>query len=203
MVEAGNAVISADIDFRYDPEIMRFLGVATTGLSEGFEVISNAEEGRIRVGAFSAEAVNEAGELLSLKFEITAQERDRGALKLERYQLNASTLKQAEVEFTVGAPAVPVEFSLHQNYPNPFNPETTIRFDIPAASEKDIRVRLSVYNIAGQLVRTLLDQEREPGVHEIRWDSRDNSGNLAASGIYLYSISAGDFFATKKMMLLK
>jgi hypothetical protein len=203
MVEAGKEVISADIDFRYDPGLMRFVGVAKTGLSEGFEIISNAEEGRIRVGAFSAEAVSEAGELLSLKFEITAKERDRGALKLERYQLNAGTLKQAEVEFTVGVPAVPVEFALHQNYPNPFNPETTIRFDVPAVSEKNIRVRLSVYNISGQLVRTLLDEEREAGVHEIRWDSRDNTGNLVASGIYLYSISAGDFFATKKMMLLK
>ncbi|MFH2036688.1 MAG: lectin-like protein [Candidatus Zixiibacteriota bacterium] len=88
----------------------------------------------------------------------------------------------------------PNDYQLHQNYPNPFNPKTIIQFDLPAAGD----VQLTVYNIAGQRVATLVDERLEAGAHQIEWIASD-----IATGIYFYHIEADQFSDTKKMTLLK
>ncbi len=88
---------------------------------------------------------------------------------------------------------------LDQNYPNPFNPQTTIAFSV-----KDrVRVRLAVFSVAGERVRTLADEELPAGAHTRVWDGRNDAGQAVASGIYFYRLTAGDFVQTKKMVLLK
>lgn len=94
---------------------------------------------------------------------------------------------------------IPEEFALQQNYPNPFNPETTIRFELPQASD----VNLIIYNLQGQLVRKLVSETREAGFHEIVWDARDDVGRSMPSGVYLYRIQAGAFMEVRKLMLLR
>jgi len=94
---------------------------------------------------------------------------------------------------------VPREYVLDQNYPNPFNPVTVIRFGLPEPSA----VRLTLFNILGQRVATLVDERQEAGYHQIVWDGRDRNGELCAAGVYFYQLSAGDFVAAKKMVLLK
>jgi hypothetical protein len=91
-------------------------------------------------------------------------------------------------------PEIPTTYSLEQNYPNPFNPATTFSFKIPYSSF----VILKVYNILGQEVATLVDEEMQPGSYEVRWDA---SG--MASGVYLYRLQAKDFIDTKKLVLLR
>ncbi len=93
----------------------------------------------------------------------------------------------------------PSEFNLSQNYPNPFNATTTIRYTLP----KNGHVTIKIYDILGKEVRTLIDIPQEIGYHTIRWDGHDNSGTLIASGIYYYTLKAGDFVQTKKFILLK
>ncbi|NIS16809.1 MAG: T9SS type A sorting domain-containing protein [candidate division Zixibacteria bacterium] len=94
---------------------------------------------------------------------------------------------------------IPAKFELGQNYPNPFNPTTNIEFAVPARTH----VRLNVYNITGQKVRTLIDQELEAGWKLVTWDGKSDSGNEVGSGMYLYRVEAGDFVESKKMMLVK
>ena len=95
---------------------------------------------------------------------------------------------------------VPTEFGLTQNYPNPFNPSTKIGFDIP----KEAPVSLEIYNILGVKVRTLMSgQNASAGRYTATWDGKDETGVTVPSGVYLYRIIAGDFHASKKMMLLK
>lgn len=86
------------------------------------------------------------------------------------------------------------EFSLNQNYPNPFNPATSIQFTLPETMD----VRLDVYNIAGQRVATLVNEQREAGAHTVEFD-----GTRVASGVYIYRITAGNFVQTRKMTLIK
>ena len=95
--------------------------------------------------------------------------------------------------------ATPLSFHLHQNFPNPFNPETRIRFDLPAASEVELRI----YNTLGQLVRTLVDRPYTAGSYTVTFDSRGEHGRLLPSGIYFYRITAGAFQAERKLLLLK
>lgn len=93
---------------------------------------------------------------------------------------------------------IPAPFSLGQNYPNPFNPATTIPFSLST----DGRVTLAVYSITGQLVRTLADGILDAGAHTAVWDGRDESGNSAGAGIYLYRLKNGGFSETRRMLLL-
>ncbi len=95
--------------------------------------------------------------------------------------------------------ALPEQFRLDQNYPNPFNPTTTIVFSIP----QDSKVTLDVFNIMGQRVKGLVDEELSAGEHSIEWDSRNSSGRLVSSGIYFYKLQTDNKTDSKKMMLLK
>jgi len=92
---------------------------------------------------------------------------------------------------------------LHQNYPNPFNPSTTITFDIPATVGVKQAVNLTIHDIRGRRVRTLIASEIEPGSHRIHWDGRNERGQQVSSGIYLYTLKADEERFTKKMTVLK
>jgi hypothetical protein len=98
---------------------------------------------------------------------------------------------------------LPGSSSLFQNYPNPFNPSTTISFVIPGTPGVSQAVTLTVYELRGRRVRTLIESELEPGTHEIHWDGRNDRGEPVSSGIYLYTLSAGDRLFTRKMAILK
>ena len=110
-------------------------------------------------------------------------------------------LPQAATETAVAEAegVVPAEFALAQNFPNPFNASTTIAFQLAFASQ----VELAVYNISGQRVRTLISGSLPAGHHRLQWDGRNDRGEPAASGAYLYQLSASDFVATRQLMLLK
>jgi hypothetical protein len=95
--------------------------------------------------------------------------------------------------------AVPDNYSLSQNYPNPFNPETTIEYGLP----KSGFVELSIYDINGKLVRTLVSENKRAGNHWIKWDARDESKNPVSSGVYFCFMKSGEFFQTNKMILMK
>ncbi len=97
------------------------------------------------------------------------------------------------------AGASPLRYAIAQNRPNPFNPSTEIRFT--AAAEAPVSLR--VYDVEGRVVRTLVDGVMPAGEHVAVWDGRDGNGAAAASGIYYYKIEAGDFMATRKMVLVK
>ena len=93
------------------------------------------------------------------------------------------------------------EFSLYQNYPNPFNPITNIKFriaNLPDGKAGFGLVTLKVYDVLGNEVATLINEEKQPGEYEVEFDA-----SVLASGIYFYTIKAGDFSSTKKLILLK
>ncbi len=94
---------------------------------------------------------------------------------------------------------IPTQFALHQNYPNPFNPNTIIKYDLP----KTANVKLVLYNMIGQRVRTLVDKEQVAGFHAVEWDGRNDSGVPLATGVYLYRLEADEFVQVKKLLLLK
>ncbi|MCB2229843.1 T9SS type A sorting domain-containing protein [bacterium] len=94
---------------------------------------------------------------------------------------------------------LPSALTLSQNYPNPFNPTTTIAYSLP----KHSRVLIQVFNVMGQSVRTLVDEEKAPGAYQVTWDGLNDNGHAVGSGVYLYRITSDDFAKGKKMLLLK
>jgi hypothetical protein len=97
---------------------------------------------------------------------------------------------------------LPRTFALSQNYPNPFNPSTTIQYEIPERNSAT-HVKVLIYDIRGRLVRKLVDGERTPGYYQVHWDGRNEHGQHLSSGIYLYTIKAGDFSSTRRMNLIR
>ena len=94
---------------------------------------------------------------------------------------------------------IPTAMALFDNYPNPFNPSTTFRYSLG----EDTHVTFSIYNTLGQLVRILVDENQVAGYQEAVWDGRNKNGEAVGSGIYVYRIAAGEFVASKRMLLLR
>jgi len=131
----------------------------------------------------------------------------------ERFSYLDRTARAGEYTYQIGvrdldgeffSPAVKVKVtgpsvSLGQNSPNPFNPTTTISFTLP---EREL-VTLSIYDAAGKLVRTLVNEVRAYGKNQVTWDGRDNAGVAVGSGVYFYRLAAGKFSESKKMVMLK
>ncbi len=96
-------------------------------------------------------------------------------------------------------PLVPLKFELLQNYPNPFNAATTISFNLP----KRMHVSLKIYNILGQLVKTLVDEELRGGNHKLVWDATNDQGQLIATGVYIIQLRGQNDVAIKKLVVIK
>jgi len=100
------------------------------------------------------------------------------------------------INFVVGVEESDIitDYKLTQNYPNPFNPTTTLKYQLPASS----KVTLKVYDVLGNEVATLLNEEKEAGTYEVMFEASNYS-----SGVYFYRLQAGSFVETKKMVLMK
>ena len=97
------------------------------------------------------------------------------------------------------ARSLPNQFKIHPNYPNPFNPFTTLRYDLP----EEAFVSITIYDMLGNEVKNLVSTNQSPGFKSIQWNSTNNQGEPVSAGVYLYSIEAGNFRQTKKMIFLK
>ena len=94
---------------------------------------------------------------------------------------------------------LPVEFTINQNYPNPFNPTTTLRYDLP----EDANVNITIYDMMGRQVSTLVSTQQTAGYRSTQWNATNSFGEPVSAGLYIYTIQAGKFSQTKKMILLK
>lgn len=120
---------------------------------------------------------------------------------LDRYLVFDATgyYKHLSPDEDHAASAIPQGFEFMQNYPNPFNPRTTFSFGLPQA----LHVVLEVYNILGQKVATVVEQDYPAGRHQFEWDGRTADGQAVSSGVYLARLTAGTFSSAKKMVVLK
>ncbi len=201
----------------YDPEVLEFFG-ATADNGQGnllnsrggttplFLLVSGRNKpGEIWIANALAgpETVNGSGLLARLSFRAIGDPFGPlpfsvGAIdlfdgKFDRNSLRAGDLASADLGVVLRS------YGLGQNYPNPFNPWTTISYQLP----ERVFVSLKVYNVLGELVRTLQEGKRPAGRHTVQWDGEDNSGRFVASGVYFYRITAGNFSKTGKMLLIR
>lgn len=188
----------------YDPTVLEFVRVATDNSLLGSgqlaqPQVANKADGTVAVAAYGQTATQ--GDLgVNLVFRTKAEIENsyidvtEGALTDGSYGLN-----QVASLGTVQVQTRPEIFGLADNYPNPFNPETTLKYQLPEAAD----VKLEVYNVVGQVVRTLVADHQNAGRYVVQWDATNDNGQPLSSGIYFYHIQAGEFQKTKKMLLLK
>ncbi len=170
---------------------------ATTGTAAGTGSILRTTNGGIN---WTLQSVAFSGDLYGLAFVNASTGWAAGQTGKIFYTDNGG------VGVRVISTEVPERFALQQNYPNPFNPVTKIRFDLPAEriANPFYNIRLTVYDILGNEIATLINENQPAGSYEVTFDSRlsGKSGDLS-SGIYFYKLSAGDYIETKSMVLMK
>jgi hypothetical protein len=158
-------------------------------------------------GMISQHALHADGNLIDIDFEVKDEAGASKALWLVSAKFTARSRPTIAAEVEPHALVtnvdrqniLPKQFVLEPNFPNPFNAGTRVSFQLPVRSH----VRIAVTNLMGQQVANLLDQQLEAGYHHIDWNGRGQNGQPAASGIYLYSIQAGDFVQKRKMLLVR
>ncbi len=140
--------------------------------------------------------------VIRIPFQFKGGGQDKATVELTDFQVAGMlgevlpvTIGEKRVEISI----LPDVFALHQNYPNPFNPVTEIRIDVPETSP----VTLTIYNIMGQEVTTVLDGQLDGGIHRVRWNGTNNLGETVGTGVYFYRLSAPTFTSTKKMIMMK
>jgi flagellar hook assembly protein FlgD len=94
---------------------------------------------------------------------------------------------------------LPKQFALYPAYPNPFNPTTTLRYELP----EDAIVNITIYDMVGRIIRTLVNDSQTAGYKSIQWNATNDRNEPVSTGLYLYTIQAGKFRQTEKMVLLK
>ena len=117
----------------------------------------------------------------------------------ETLQGSIISIKSLPVVIEPGTQPVPEDFVLNQNYPNPFNSGTTIEFYLPQNSE----IKIEIYNLLGQRVRTLWQGRQSMGQHQLRWDGKDDAGLAVSSGVYIYRLKTDYWQQTKKLVLIR
>ena len=175
---------------------MKLQAICLAGVALMLAGLCRAQDARIAHHAFSAGAVT-ARDGNTVVTALVGQT-FVGSAEFENTILEAGflvdTLFRPAVVGVQEDGALPQVFALEQNYPNPFNPSTTIRFALP----KRTRLSLRLYNVLGQEVRTLIDDERPAGYHQVVLQARG-----LASGVYVYRMVAADVVMTRKLIVLK
>jgi hypothetical protein len=189
----------------YDADVLEFVGSTVENglLGEGDfaqPTIMAQTDGQVSIGAFG-EAASKGDLGLSLVF------RSKGEIESSIIEITDAEVRDGG--FGINSMPTPVSvqvetrpevYSLADNYPNPFNPETTLKYQLPESAD----VMLEIYNMLGQVVRTLVNEQQSAGRYSIQWDARNDNGHSLSSGIYFYRIQAGGEFAgVKKMLLVK
>jgi hypothetical protein len=160
------------------------------------------EGNQVKIALAGAKPVG-SGVFVNITFKVSENVREGEGTEIRLTSLRINESQKVELNLaylvTVGNSVVPGRFSLSQNHPNPFNPATTMEYSLPARSF----VALEIYNLLGQKVVTLVNQEMEAGVHQVVWDGKDSQGNKVSSGVYFYRIKADNFSEVKKMVMMK
>jgi hypothetical protein len=200
-------VAGAQLRISYDPGKVSFQAPRVSERSDHF-ILQYRDDGKGELNLvlynFSNDPISTGdGNILSIPAMVSPEAQD--GFEIELQQVVLSDEKAVLIPVEGQSPSVPTAFELSQNYPNPFNPSTTIKFTLPSpqAGVATLSTTLKIYNVLGEVVRTLLDKPMAPGVYHEIWDGRDDHDNQVASGIYFYRLRAGDFEDTKKMVLMK
>ncbi len=200
-------VAGVHLEIEFDPNQVTRLNPSLTPFSTGLQLFAGVEDGVLKMGMvdLSGENVLPAGEGTLVRLHAKGRDlssvRIRNAMLLDEdgMKLSVQIGSELEIEAAKESESTPQEFQLGQNYPNPFNPQTSIGYSLP----EEGHVKLVVYNIAGQKVRTLVDGHQCAGHKTVIWNGRNENGDQVASGVYLYKLQAEKSSATKKMLLVK
>jgi hypothetical protein len=180
----------------YDTEALELVNEGIVGLGT-VSITKQLEEGMLDVNSYFVE--DEFNGSITIGFKSRGMNKDLD-FELVNAGVSIDNVISAvnDVE-KLSVKAVPAAYSLAQNYPNPFNPTTTIEYSIPESGH----VELAIFNLAGQKVRTLVNEQQTASYQKVVWDARNDMGETVGAGLYFYKLVSGNFSKIQKMTLIK
>ncbi|UCE19534.1 MAG: hypothetical protein JSV84_04100 [Gemmatimonadota bacterium] len=206
-IETDKPLAGAQLNIAFDPE--QCTPTAPLVKRGALEAAASMNENEMTVLLYSLEGrpVPEGGTLVEIPLTVLDNQPGGPNIWLQESTLAGVDGQEISGRVTVIRPKaafeLPTGFELFQNVPNPFNPETEIRFGIPAGYDDGLSVVLTIYNVLGQKVRTLVHGKFEAGYYTVRWDGLNHQGHPVASGLYFYLLETPDFRTMKRMVLMK
>lgn len=192
----------ADIALSYSKDQLTPISVTATGAAAGRLVASSIKDGVIRISLASPTSIDADGALFQIDFQAGNDVRGNvdSHVSFAQFTINERDMKSQTSEGVVTIKGKPVSFGLNQNYPNPFNPSTTISYQVPDDGQ---HVKIVVFSLTGQLVRTLVNADQRAGEYNVLWDGRNDYGQQVSTGVYFFRMMANNFVSVKKMLLVK
>ena len=201
----GENLLSFEFSAEYDESVFTLEEVVWSDLIDHFSIEENLVPGSINIAGMGTTPDGEEGTFGTIRLYVNPDFSDQNTSVNMSYRINESVpVENFNVVITNSTLALdnsltPKVFALHQNYPNPFNPITQIKYDIA----EDSFVSIKIYDVMGRNIRTLMHVNQTSGYHSIHWDAKNEVGEAVSAGMYIYTIQAGEFRSTKKMVLLK
>lgn len=199
--DASN-LMSLQFTLKYDPALICVEKVDAGEVTASATWNSFIEADRIRFAAASGQILEESGTVAYITLTIPDDIRGIVHTILQPLQVlgNEQDMTVMAVSGEVSVKGRPETYEISQNYPNPFNPYTTISYQLP---QDESLVQLFVYNVAGQVVRRLVNTHQSAGFYQVVWDGKNDEGIVLPSGMYVYRLMSGDFIKSRKLILVK
>jgi len=202
IIDDATGITAGGIVVKYDAETLRAVNVSTSEILSGYYWMKSINPGEVRIAFAGTIPLHGKGELLYIEFE-----------SLPSAGKSQSPIILAEVNFGERVQVIkahgsvevlPTETALLANYPNPFNPDTWIPFLLAEPAE----VTITIFSVTGQVVRTMALGYRGAGIYIRKdkaayWNGKNKNGETVGSGVYFYTLNAGKFTATRKMLVIK
>jgi len=196
-----DSLLSLDIEIEYPSDMLEFVSIEDASPSEKRKLFFNVDKNKIKAGAYFANYLSVNGEFFNVNFKIKEKPgNDIGIISIDRLQINNYSIEKSIAELNISQVACnQYAIKVADNYPNPFNPTTIIPYEITETGN----VTIIIYNMLGQHVKTMLNEEQYPGAYKAIWDGRDNAGMGVANGIYVYKVLFKEQIITKTMLKLE
>jgi hypothetical protein len=205
--QCGVSLAGTHLKVTYDHTVLEPLMPELTSRTEGLDLFCEPSlvSGELTMGMLSltgSELIQAgSGSVAVLRFKKLTDDADLSSVEITEAILvdeESRALKTTVLGYSFG-PGLPKVFSLSQNYPNPLVSGTDISYALP----KDVKVTVEVFNLLGEKVQTLVNRGETAGQKVVHWDGTNASGDMVSPGIYFYRIAAGEFTATKKMIVVQ
>ncbi|MBU0713116.1 right-handed parallel beta-helix repeat-containing protein [bacterium] len=203
IIQNASQLMALQAILKYDPSIITVEKIAAADVASTAAWASSiSDKGEIRFALASEKPLCSSGTIVEIT--ITVSDNVKGnvhtALQLVQVLANEQDITSKVASADIAISGKPMTYELSLNYPNPFNPSTTIAYQLP---EDGTLVRLTIYNMLGQIERTLVNTKQNAGSYQTVWDGKNDVGFAVPSGVYIYQLVSGDFVKARKLMLIR
>jgi hypothetical protein len=184
----------------YSPDQFSLVQIQKSNLAIDFQLVSNQQPGSLNLALYGAQPIMEAGEIVNLIFKVNDPVQFSNEIIVDKFQINDEVATTGILSFDDATnSSAPETFKICQNYPNPFNHRTAIRFSLNC----NCHISLAIFNLQGELVKSIIDRPLSPQDYVFEWDGADNSNRSVAAGVYICQITHENKKESFKILFIK